>query len=121
MKKGFTLVEVLGVIAVLGLVVGIIYPLMDEILSNNANKLYENQIKSLEHQAENYFNSKINEYDLSKDFTLCITIDELYKAGLLTTNEIKNPIDNTNLQGEIKVTYQTTNSNPTYKYSDRCD
>ena len=54
MKKGFTLVEVLGVIAVLGLVIGIIYPLMDEVLSNNANKLYQNQIESLEHQAENY-------------------------------------------------------------------
>lgn len=120
MKKGFTLIEVIAVIALLGIIIAIVYPLMDGVMNKNTTKLYNNQIKNIEYNAENYFQANAFSYDLSKDFAICVSIDDLYKGGYITSNDLKDPRDNSTLTGKIKIEYNSGTGKATYNYDTNC-
>ena len=66
MKKGFTLVEVLAVITIIGVLALIVVPGVDSILKSNRDKLYESQINSIVEAAKTatpYLASEIPEED----------------------------------------------------------
>ena len=54
MKKGFTLVEVLAVIVILGLLVAIISPVVNNLLGDSEDALYDKQINNLKKSNEIY-------------------------------------------------------------------
>ena len=59
MKKGFTLVELLGVIVVLGIIATITVPLVQRTILENTEEAYQDQIISFERAAKNYVASDI--------------------------------------------------------------
>ena len=94
-KNAFTLVELLGVIVILGIIGMITVPLVQRIVIENTEKAYNEQVASFEKAAKNWANSNI--YGLNKcDTDTCenldrVTLKTLKDEGFLENRDIKNP------------------------------
>ena len=76
-KKGFTLVELLAAIVILGLLIGYGLPTVTRMVTNNRNKIYINDAKKLVSQAE--YKLRANNTEIEKpDPGDCIVLSLLY-------------------------------------------
>ena len=57
-KQGFTLVELIGVIVILGLIAAFSVPALTKTMKESSEKQYENYVKNITLAAENYFHSE---------------------------------------------------------------
>lgn len=126
-RKGFTLVEILLVIAILALVLLILVPNVAVLLNKNNRKSCENLIKNIESSAKifvtnNKYNLDIKCYDKnnSDDTTLKIPFQTLIDSGDLTTDssgKIINPINDTEISPAniVEVTYNCSTKEFNYK------
>lgn len=86
-KKGFTLVEILAVIVILGVIMTITLPKVLDIIQDSRNKTYEEQIRAIEQAAQMYVTT--HSYDLDSDGTTVLALQDLADAGF-----IKLPVEN---------------------------
>ena len=89
-NKGFTLAELLGVIAILGIIALITVPAINRSLNQGKDDLYKTQIEQLKKGAQDYYAEHLSEMPKTVNSTACKTIDELQKEGYLPL-DIKNP------------------------------
>lgn len=85
MKKGFTLIEMLGIIVVLGIILLVTFPNMNESLKQMKTATENNFTNNLKISAEAYIElnrDKYPELDTPGN-SVNITIQELYDANLL--------------------------------------
>lgn len=131
MKKGFTLIEMLGIIAVLAVVLLVTFPVMNKSLKKMKENTTNNFENNLKISAETYIELNRDNYpELDEGGSTTITIQDLYDANLLkgqyegidTTNKIiitKN-IDNTldyiyvNPNNIIEYTFNYTGGEQTF-------
>ncbi len=90
MKKGFTLVELLAVIAILGIISLIVVPAVDRSLNSGKEDLYQTQIKQIEKGVKDYYTEHLNELPKTTNASSCKTIKSLQDDGYLPLN-IENP------------------------------
>lgn len=105
MKKGFTLVELIGVIVILGILALIIYPVINGVFIDSSSNLSDSQKKSLENIAR-IWGTKNTEL-LSETEPYYLTIDTLKRSGLLENKDILDPGTEEEIKGCIKIEYQT--------------
>lgn len=122
MRKGFTLVELLVVIVIIGMLSFIAYPSIISIIKNSKDSTYRSQIKIMEKITKEWATSnpmklpKIEEhngecYCDSK----CITIDSLKDSGYLSNEDVKNPKGG-DLTGGVEIKCTCSGSCNTCKY-----
>lgn len=93
MKKGFTLVELLGVIVILGLIAMIAIPTINSALNSSREKAYNEQIKTIEDTAGTYMSKNSLKLPDQLEGNKCsIRISTLQQAGLLDSDDIQNPM-----------------------------
>lgn len=93
MKKGFTLVELLGVIVILGLIAMIAIPTINSALNSSREKAYNEQIKTIEDTARTYMSKNSLKLPDQLEGNKCsIRISTLQQAGLLDSDDIQNPM-----------------------------
>ena len=115
MKKAFTLIELLGVIALLGILVAVAIPIIDSSIDKNREELYNAQINQIIKGAKDYYTKNLSE--LPNDGTeKVITINKLQIEGFLPM-DIKNPRTGSNFPPTMKIVVK--NENNTYKYTVR--
>ena len=93
MKKGFTLVELIGVIVILGVIAAFSVPALTKTMKNSADKEYEEFVKNITLAAENYFH---NETDGKIDSRVFIKISTLVNSGYLKKEIINFEMKNKN-------------------------
>lgn len=126
MKKAFTLVELIGVIVLLGLLVLISVPSINKVITSGRENIYTEQINRIISAAKSYMSSSKNSLKLptNKSESYCLTVDTLKKEGKLSNEDIQNPNykegngENKYLDGAIKIVYQ---NGYTYTYMDSAD
>ena len=91
-KRGFTLIEVIGVITVLSLLLLITMPALTKTLKKNEKQQYNDYITNLKMATETYIVKNIDSYPQLKDMSseVYIEIDLLLKNGYIE-NIIKDP------------------------------
>ncbi len=124
MKKGFTLVEVLAVITIIGVLALIVVPGVDSILKSNREKLYDGQINSIIDAAKTatpYLASEIPEEDGGY---LDITLGYLKFMELLDV-DVRDPRNDSCVSNDtviritrIKNSFKYTLLKDTYTYDD---
>lgn len=108
MKKGFTLVELLTVVVVIGLISLLMMPRILERFQNKKNEI------SLE--AENMLNMAVYNYLQTHSNVSCVTISELIDSGDLIY-PVKDIINNTILPNSAAIKITVLNNQYSYEYS----
>ena len=103
MKKGFTLIEMLGIITVLAVVLLVTFPALNQSLKTMQENKDNNTLKNLRVSAESYIELNRKNYpELDNANSATITIQELYDANLL-----KGQYANVNPSDKIIITKKT--------------
>lgn len=89
MKRGFTLVELLGVIVILGIIAVIAFPSIINQITDARNNIEENTNTLIFDAAESYFEDYANLDSTSSGKYYCVTLETLVDEGLLN-EPIKN-------------------------------
>jgi len=85
LKRGFTLIEVLAIIIVLGILISITVPNVSKNIKNFKEKSYNLLIESLENGAQIYVskNRKFIQGELDKEGIYILTLEDLKKLNLI--------------------------------------
>src|SRR5574344_2846698 len=114
-KKGFTLVELLGVIVILGVIASLTVPTITGIIKNNKEKTYNAQVNTIIDAAKNW---SINNTDyLSETNDLYVDISAFSRLGYLENDSLIDPRDNSAITGCVKISYASNYSQYEYDFS----
>ncbi len=107
---GFTLVELLAVIVVLGIIALIAYPLVTGTIENSRNKLGEEQFKRLDDAVRSYITKSVSEDEA------CVSVTDLKKGGYLEDVTIRNPDGGEVINGIYRIHWNNDNNQYTWIY-----
>ncbi len=116
-NKGFTLVEVLAVITIIGLLALITVPTVDSIIKRGKEDAFVVQKEAILSSLKNWAASKTLTLPTVNGETLTITIGELKVAGFLEV-ETKNPINDLCFSNDTILVVTRKNNNYTYAFQD---
>ncbi len=102
-KKGFTLVELLAVIVLLGVLIGIAVPSVLGISKNIKEKMYESKLKTIEVAVEQWAEDNKRDCDTLKDKTIDDLVTAKYiKSDDNKSNDVNDPRNNSSMNS-IKI------------------
>ncbi len=122
MKNGFTLVELLAILAVLGVILLVSVPSIVSTNQKLKQQDYERYVNNIENAAEIYVEAHSDreeyaELKVTKNKTLTISTDTLITSGVIQ-GTLKNPKTNVQLTEENGfVTVRNENGTLKYTYS----
>lgn len=90
-NRGFTLVELLGVVFILALLGLIIIPVVSNVLNDNKMKLYNVQIQHIEDGAKSYVSERVFSIDIPDGTSRGITLGTLQDLGYVKS-DISDPL-----------------------------
>ena len=103
MKKGFTLVELIGVIAILAILVSIGAPSLKNLVSNKNQSIYDSTIEEVKRISKMYLIDNPDLYtDISDKGYADISIQSLCYDEYMTC-PVLDPRDNTEIKGYVRV------------------
>lgn len=115
MKKGFTLVEVIAIITILGILLLIITPNVVNNINDTKNKTYERQILSIEDAAKRWGTNNSNKISDKYYLEISTLVDEDY----LVSNEIIDPRNSKFITGCIIINYLDEYDQYKYTFTER--
>lgn len=117
--SGFTLVELLAVVMVIGLVALVSVPVVRNITKDAKQKGKERQIGIVLESAKNW---AIQNTDLlpENNGSILVKTDTLKKEGLLENKKIINPVNNKEINGCAKISYNEDFNQYEYEYNEEC-
>jgi prepilin-type N-terminal cleavage/methylation domain-containing protein len=86
MKKGFTLVELLGVIVILGIIALLTFPPIINQIKRLRESSTESTQKLIFSAADKFLNNNKNEYPMIEDYSYCISLKTLIEDGVLNSH-----------------------------------
>lgn len=117
MKKGFTLAELLGVIAILGILALIVVPVVNNNINNSREKLYTTQLNQMIKGTKDYYAEHLSELPNTNGAKVTITLGKLQQEGYLPL-DADNPKTGKPLSknSAIEVTNVTKNGKVHFEY-----
>ena len=110
-KKGFTLAELIAIVAILGAFALIVTISVGPTLKKSKTKLSEIQIQNIKDAAKMYYlNEGMNEVDSNSK--ACVDVEYLIENDYIDKSQVKNPKDDSEILGSVKITYDSKK----YKY-----
>ncbi len=110
-KRGFTLVELLGVISVLGIIALLIIPSVEKTISNNKKKGLENQKNTIISGAKNWIT---DHREIVTGNEVIVSVGDLKQQGYIEF-DIKNPITNKCISNNTEVLITIDGKKYSYK------
>lgn len=113
-NKGFSLIELLTTIVLIGVLAGICTPIIITAINDSKEKSYERQKEMIEKAAERYVSENALEFSGDK-----LTISFLKTKGYLKDDKIKNPKNpSEEMNGCVYVIINDKKSS--YQYRETC-
>lgn len=114
MKKGFTLIEMMTVIVLLGVIALIVFPTVNSMIKQSKEKLYNDQIEKIKTASEKWAYDNISILPNQDGDSVTITLLDLKRGGYLPL-DIRNPKTNELFSNgtSVVITYEAND----YVYS----
>lgn len=112
-KKGFTLVELIGVIALLAAMALIAVPIINKTIERSKDKSYAAQIDAIIKASKRY----VTEIGPKNTTTFTITLEELIDNRLIEKGTKVKKNDNVDISNEIEVSVSYITSSKSYTYT----
>jgi len=119
MKRGFTLVELIGTVVILGLIALLAFPPMLNMINNSKSEVSEATKSFIYTAAQTYVNQNMNDFPKTEGKIYCITLRSLVREGLLTDN-LKDVETNKNINLDNKVQIKYANGKFDYILNNEC-
>lgn len=116
MKKGFTLVELLAVIGIIGIVSLIVFPTITNSIQKSKNNLYQIQIEDIKTVADKWAMDHVDYLDATHLNTIGIPLKSLILSEYLQNNNIVDPRDKSQMNGCVTISYDNSISQYHYDY-----
>jgi len=111
---GFTLVELLAVIAILSLIVTLVTPNIMDNLDSKKERLYNSTVKEIERITQMYLTDNTYLYDdINKNGYVDVTVEALCNSKLISC-PLNDARDNSNIDGYVRISYE--NDKYVYKF-----
>lgn len=107
--KGFTLVELLGVIVILAIILFLVYPTVTSIVSQSKETIYEKQINTILNAAYDFTLKQLS-YLPENDNINYITLGQLKYEGVIDVN-IQNPHTSKAFPDNLVISIQNVDTN----------
>lgn len=119
MKKGFTLVELIGVVIILALIALLAFPPLLNAIRQSRNELSEASKEILYSNTSSYVSDNANDFPKVEGNTFCITLETLAQNGYLSNN-VYDAIDSSEipLTNMVEVKYEEGKFN--YNLNNEC-
>ena len=121
-KKGFTLIELIATLIIVGIIALIAYPVVNSTIKNSKQKSYNDQVELII-EANKKLGLKNTDLLPEDDETSKIYLNTLIQEGLLknVSNEgLINPLDDTIMDGCVVIKYSSEYNQYTYEYIEEC-
>lgn len=89
-KKGFTLIELMGIIIILSLISLLVIPTIDRSIKLFKENAYNNQINNIKLAARNWGADNLYKFDFDSGDAITISLGQL-QIGSYVENDLKNP------------------------------
>lgn len=118
-KRGFTLVELLAVMAILIILAGLTIPVINTSLENARVGAYNKQIALIEAATKKWGIENGDKLpDIGSNSTITVDFDTLIAGDYLKNEKIINPITDEELVGCVQVSYDSEYNQYKYTYTD---
>lgn len=101
-NRGFTLVELLGVVFILALLGLLITPVIYNVINDKRRDLYDVQIRNIEQGAQGYVSEHIFEIDIPAGTSRGISLGTLQRFGYVK-DDIINPLTRQNFSSDLII------------------
>ena len=118
-KKGFTLIEIMAVMVVLGLLIAIIVPVVNNLLKDSEDTLHDEQIDLVVKASQKYMVEHSELLPEGSDYTAVYT-DDLINSGVIDNDKVIDPKTKEELDGCVVVNYNENFNQYEYNYKDDC-
>ena len=116
-NKGFTLVELLGVLLILAVIALITFPIIDNLLVGSKEEAYQRSIDGILEAAEMYITSEWNYPDTE---TKKLSLQTLINSGFLEDKDIIDPRNNESMTGCVVYRWDNSYNQYQYRYDEEC-
>lgn len=110
MKKGFTLVEVLGVLVILGVIMLLILPNIGGVTKKSKEQLYEMQIKTIKEAGRIFVTDYANILPIENGDSFTIELKLLKDLDIINQN-MQNPKTEKYFDDDMLITFTNNNDN----------
>jgi len=112
-QKGFTMIELLVVIVILGLLAVIIYPVINRQINRSKENLYKAQIEIIEKGARNWGADNFSKLPIANGSQVTVTLGDLETEGYIENNLI-NPKTKEQFSKDIIITVKMEGNSLNY-------
>lgn len=115
-KKGFTLVELLATIIILGIIAIIAVPIISGTIKNSRNRAYALQVNRIKEQAKNWATANTDHLPSDATGFAFVSIDDLRIQGFIKDEDVLDPRTQELMDGCVSIQYDESNKQYTYEY-----
>lgn len=117
MKRGFTLVELLAIIVLLGIISLIVYPIVNNQVNLAKNEAYDRTVNSIEDAAKRYGTINMLGYPTEEQ---ALPLTTLISSGFLDEDDLINPKTDKQMTGCVYYKWNESNKVYEYRYDPNC-
>jgi prepilin-type N-terminal cleavage/methylation domain-containing protein len=115
MKKGFTLVELLAVIVILGVIAIIVIPKIKDALFKSQDEAYNMLLVSIENKANDYAMDNNIPSSITQGSPVTVTLQQLVDSDYLEVKDLVDPRTSRDIDLTLSyVTFSSLNGNLVY-------
>lgn len=113
-EKGFTLVELLGVLIILTIIILVLFPTISTYINNTKEKSFDSEMKIITTSLKNYAEGHKEILPLGEGEYVVLTLGQLKDFGIVNSI-LKNPLDGKQISDSMEVRITKHNASYTYE------